>query len=91
MAFGLRTVVRTMSSNTLAPCPDCGHLVSQLAETCPSCARPLRKPAPREGLFLRTMNLGVAVALGIILFIAIVPILVGFGATFLARVVQWFR
>ena len=80
-----------MSTNALAPCPDCGHLVSQLAETCPSCARPLRKPRSREGLFLRTLNVGVAVVVGIILFIAIVPLAIGFGSAFLARVVQWLR
>jgi len=78
-----------MSSNTLVACPDCGHFVSQLAETCPSCARPLRKAAPREGLFLRTLNLGVAVAIGVLLFIAIVPFAVGFAASLLSRLVQW--
>jgi hypothetical protein len=91
VAVSLKSVVRTMSSNSLAPCPDCGHLVSQLAETCPSCARPLRKPAPREGLFLRTLNVGVAVVIGVILFIAIVPVLIGFTSAFLARLVQWLR
>jgi len=66
-------------------------MVSQLAENCPSCARPIRRPPSREGLFLRTLNVGVAVTIGIILFIAIVPIAVGFAAAFLARLVQWFR
>jgi hypothetical protein len=80
-----------MSSNSLVPCRDCGHLISQLAETCPSCARPLKKPAVREGLFLRTLNLGVAVVIGVVLFIAIVPLTVGFAAALLSRLVQWFR
>ena len=80
-----------MSSSALAPCPDCGHQVSQLAETCPSCARPLRKPAPREGLFLKTLNVGVAVVIGIVAFIAVVPLLIGFASALLARLVQWFR
>jgi predicted amidophosphoribosyltransferase len=62
VAGSVESVAKTMSSNTLVPCPDCGHLVSQLAEACPSCARPLRKPAPREGLFLRTMNQAVSAA-----------------------------
>jgi len=80
-----------MSSNSLAPCPDCGQPVSQLAETCPSCARPLRKAASREGLFLRTLNVGVAVVIGVIVFIAIVPLAVGFASALLARLVQWLR
>jgi len=93
VAVGLQSVVRTMSSVTsLAPCPDCGHLVSQRAETCPSCARPLRKPAPREGLFLKSMNVWVAVVLGTIVagvaFVVIVPLFLAVAAyvtTWLAR------
>jgi predicted amidophosphoribosyltransferase len=69
-----------MSSNALAPCPDCGHLISQLAETCPSCARPLKKPAVREGLFLRTLNRGVAFIFGYIAFMLIVPLIVAMAA-----------
>jgi hypothetical protein len=34
--------------------------VSGIAETCPSCGRLLRVSAPREGLFLRTLNQGLA-------------------------------
>ena len=45
-----------MATTNLVPCPDCGHLLSPLAETCPSCARPLRRPPPREGLFLQNLN-----------------------------------
>jgi hypothetical protein len=67
-----------MSSNPLVGCPDCGHLVSHRAETCPSCARPLRTPAPREGLFLRTLNQAVAAAVLIPLFLLLV--LLGTGA-----------
>ena len=26
----------------LAPCPDCGQMVSRLAKTCPRCGRPLQ-------------------------------------------------
>jgi FlaG/FlaF family flagellin (archaellin) len=37
------------------------------------------------------LNVGVAVVIGVILFIAIVPILVGFTSAFLARLVQWLR
>lgn len=66
-----------MSSTTLVPCPDCGHSVSRAAETCPSCARPLRKSLPREGLFLRTMNQVVAGAFWIPVFFLLV--LVGAG------------
>lgn len=56
VAQGLTPEVRMMSSEALVPCPDCAHDVSRLAETCPSCGRPLRAPTPREGLFLRTLN-----------------------------------
>jgi hypothetical protein len=74
-----------MSSTNLIPCPDCGHQVSTLAEACPSCARPLRRPAPREGLFLRTMNVGVALVIGVIIFIAVVPFLTSVAAYVIAR------
>lgn len=67
-----------MSSNTLAPCPDCGHLLSQRADACPSCARPLRTPLPREGLFLRTMSQVVSAAFWILVFFLLV--LLGTGA-----------
>ncbi len=69
-----------MSSSKLHPCPDCGHLVSSLAEACPSCARPLRRTAPREGLFLRTMNVGVGLVIAVILYIAVVPLLTSVAA-----------
>ena len=77
-----------MSANSLVPCPDCGHAVSPSAETCPSCARPLRKAAAREGLFLRTMNLGVALIVGVILFILVVPLLVAVAAYVTSRFVR---
>ena len=77
-----------MSANSLVPCPDCGHAVSRSAETCPSCARPLRKPTVREGLFLRTMNLGVALIVGAILFILVVPLLVAVAAYVTSRFVR---
>ena len=63
-----------MSSNALVPCPDCGHQVSRLAEACPSCARPLRKAAPREGLFLRTMNQLLSASIWLLLLLFLVPI-----------------
>ena len=63
-----------MSSNALVPCPDCGHQVSRSAEACPSCARPLRKPAPREGLFLRTMNQLLSASIWVLLLLFLVPI-----------------
>ena len=61
-----------MSANSLVPCPDCGHAVSPSAATCPSCARRLRAPAPREGLFLRTMNQIVAAGFWIPVFFLLV-------------------
>lgn len=72
-----------MASNALVPCPDCGQLVSRLAEVCPSCARPLRTPAPREGLFLRTMNQAVAAAFWIPIFFVLVLLGTGLLAYFL--------
>jgi hypothetical protein len=63
-----------MSSNALVPCPDCGHQVSRLAEACPSCARPLRKAAPREGLFLRTLNQLLSASIWLLLLLFLVPI-----------------
>lgn len=66
-----------MSSNPLIACPDCGYPVSQRAEICPSCARPLRTPAPREGLFLRTMNQAVAAVVLIPLFFLLVLFVTG--------------
>ena len=65
-----------MPASKLAPCPDCGHLVSPQAEACPSCGRPLRSPASREGLFLRTMNQGTKLVFGILLFVVIFPIVI---------------
>ena len=60
----------------LVPCPDCGTEVSRLAVACPRCARPMtppaaQGPAPREGLFLRTLNVGC-----VMLFVAIVGFIV---------------
>ncbi len=72
-----------MASSSLIPCPDCGHSVSRLAEACPSCARPLRKPAPREGLFLRTMNEAVSAAFWIPAFFVLVLLAAGAAAYFL--------
>jgi predicted amidophosphoribosyltransferase len=84
VAGSVESVAKTMSSNTLVPCPDCGHLVSQLAEACPSCARPLRKPAPREGLFLRTMNQLVALGFWgpvIVLTVIFLAVVAGYLST----------
>lgn len=72
-----------MSSSPLVGCPDCGHLLSPQAETCPSCARPLRTSAPREGLFLRTMNQAVAAVVLIPLFFLLVLLGTGVIAYFL--------
>jgi len=69
-----------MASSALVRCPDCGHQVSRLAETCPSCARPLRPAAPREGLFLRTMNQLVAVGFWLPVFLLLVLLGTGFVA-----------
>jgi hypothetical protein len=73
-----------VASANLSPCPDCAALVSRLAETCPSCGRPLRAPTPREGLFLRTLNQLLAAGFWVILLLILVPILaaiVGFLMT----------
>jgi len=63
----------------LITCPDCGREVSDQATACPQCARPLTPKVPwwqyqppawqqqhREGLFLRSLNLGCGVVLAII-------------------------
>ncbi len=63
-----------MSSKNLVSCPDCGHTVSRLAEVCPGCGRPLRQPAPREGLFLRTMNQLVSTSVWLVVLLVVVPI-----------------
>ncbi len=74
-----------MSSANLAPCPDCGHAVSRLAETCPNCGRLLRRPEPREGLYLRTMNQLVSASIWVFLFLLIVPLIGALVGIFLAR------
>ena len=61
-----------MATAKLVPCPDCRHMLSRLAETCPSCARPIRAASPREGLFLRTMNQAVALAFWVPAFLLLV-------------------
>ena len=77
-----------MASTTLAACPDCQQLVSRLAEACPSCGRPLQPPRSREGLFLRTLNKGVALAIGLIAFIIVVPLLVAVAAYVTSRLLH---
>ncbi len=74
-----------MSSAKLAPCPDCGHAVSTLAEACPGCGRPLRRPQPREGLYLRTMNQLVSASIWVFLFLLLVPLIGALVGIFLAR------
>jgi len=74
-----------MSSNALVPCPDCGHLLSHLAEACPSCARPLRKPVPREGLFLRTLNQLLSASLWVLLLLFLVPVAAALLGIVIAR------
>lgn len=74
-----------MSSANLAPCPDCGHAVSRLAETCPACGRLLKRPQPREGLYLRTMNQMMSASIWVFLFLLIVPLLAALVGIFLAR------
>ena len=73
-----------VASPNLGPCPDCGHLVSGLAEACPNCGRVLRTPRPREGLFLRMLNQATAASFWLLLILILVPILgaiVGFLLT----------
>ena len=69
-----------MAADNLIPCPDCGHMLSRLAESCPSCARPFHASGPREGLFLRTMNQAVAAAFWIPVFLFLVLVATGFVA-----------
>lgn len=72
-----------MATTNLVPCPDCGHLLSPLAETCVSCARPLRRRAPQEGLFLRTMNGVVSAVFWVPAFFILVLLGTGVVAYFL--------
>jgi predicted amidophosphoribosyltransferase len=74
-----------MSSNALVPCPDCGHRVSHLAEACPSCGRPLRKPVPREGLLLRTLNQLLSASVWLLLLLFLVPIAAALVGILLTR------
>ena len=75
-----------MPASKLAPCPDCGHLISPQADACPSCGRRLRPARPQEGLFLRTLNQLVAVAFwGPLLYLGVL-VVVALIAHFL-----WFR
>jgi hypothetical protein len=60
--------------------------VSRLAEACPSCARPLRRPPDREGLFLRTLNQAVAAAF----WIPAIILLVLLGTGVLAYLLGYF-
>ena len=69
-----------MASTTLAACPDCQQLVSRLAEGCPSCGRPLQPPRSREGLFLRTLNSAVLLAIVGPLFILAILVAVALVA-----------
>ena len=73
------------SSAALHPCPDCRHPVSRLAEACPSCGRLLRRPEPREGFFLRTMNQLLQAGIWVFLLLLVVPILGALVGIFLAR------
>ena len=78
-------VERRVASSNLGPCPDCGALVSRLAETCLSCGRPLQPPKPREGLFLRMMNQATAAGFWLLLVLILVPILGGIIGFLLTR------
>jgi predicted amidophosphoribosyltransferase len=69
-----------MASTTLTACPDCQQLVSRLAEACPSCGRPLQPPRSREGLFLRTLNSAVLLAIVGPLFILAILVAVALVA-----------
>lgn len=65
----------------LITCPDCGKHISDRAPTCPHCGRPMQAIAPaealqtkvvaKEGLFLRTLNVGCALVLLFVIAIAL--------------------
>jgi hypothetical protein len=74
-----------MAASTLIPCPDCGHMLSRLAESCPSCARPLRASGPREGLFLRTLNQLTAIVFWGPFLVFLVLLVAVVGGVLLAR------
>ena len=70
----------------LVKCPDCGRDVSDKAPTCPNCGRPMadsrvmdtRVHGRGEGLFMKSLNVGCAFIL-IILVLAIIMIAVAQG------------
>lgn len=61
----------------LINCPECRSQVSDKAQQCPKCAFPIQKkeekPAvvAKEGFFLRSLNTGCLVSIGIVLGIII--------------------
>lgn len=46
VVVALRSAIRNPAppNPNLAPCPDCGRLVSRQATNCPQCGRPLNLP-----------------------------------------------
>lgn len=71
----------------LIHCPECSAEVSDKAENCPKCAYPLNKEtplikyktAPKEGLFLQSLNFGCMLILGLVLLVIVLGV---FGAIF---------
>ena len=65
----------------LTNCPDCNQQVSDQAPTCPSCGRVLRKQPPPggEGCFLKTLNIGCAIVLGIFVIIVFIVLIAYFS------------
>lgn len=63
----------------LIQCPDCSRDVSSSAQACPHCGHPVAKPSVAdkefhgrtEGIFMKSMNCGCMVALGLIVFVLI--------------------
>src|SRR2546421_11650689 len=48
----------------LTPCPDCAHLCSHMAETCPNCGRFLQQiERPKKSVVGRVISVGVIAAL----------------------------
>jgi len=66
----------------LNKCPDCGKDVSSQAPTCPNCGRPIAGTiiseeihGSGEGLFLKGMNCGCAVILGVVALLVILIVI----------------
>jgi uncharacterized membrane protein YvbJ len=67
----------------LTTCPDCGKEVSSQAPVCPNCGRPISASVTNanihgsgEGIFMKGLNCGCAITIGIVVTIIVIAIIV---------------